>query len=468
MARYQSWGCYPKIQHQEIQPLFWAHESPPFESWEHSILPHGYGRSYGDSCLNEGGILLDTISLNRLLSFDPSTGILQCESGVSLHEILKIIVPHGWFLPVTPGTQFVSIGGAIANDVHGKNHHRAGTFGCHVNGFEILRSNRTRMYCSQTHNTEWFRATIGGLGLTGVILWAEIQLQPISSPWIIAERLKFSNLEEFFVLSSHSEEDFEYTVAWIDCFAPEKNLGRGIFIRGNHGNAQSSPPHAPKSRKSLQVPFDFPSFFLNPVTLKFFNTLYYHAIPRSSGLNNESYEQFFYPLDSILDWNRLYGSCGFLQYQCVMPPEHQKEGIHALLTRIKQSGQGSFLAVLKQFGALSSPGLLSFPRPGTTLALDFAFRGPRTLDLLNSLDEIVQEYGGAVYPAKDARMSASHFQRFFPQWENLIQFLDPKFSSSFWRRVTTATGPHCLTGKKHEMHSNSLSESDKTLMSVSS
>ena len=466
MARYQSWGCYPKTQRQQVHPILWAHEAPQFETLESSVLPHAYGRSYGDSCLNEGGILLDTISLNRFLSFDASTGILKCESGVSLQEILKVVISHGWFIPVTPGTQFVSIGGAIANDVHGKNHHRSGTFGCHVNSMEILRSDGTRMYCSRTENPEWFRATVGGLGLTGLILWAEIQLTHIRSPWILAERLKFSHLEEFFLLSSSSEKDFEYTVAWIDCFAPENNLGRGIFIRGNHGNAQNSPTHTPKSRKYLQVPCNFPSCFLNPAALKLFNALYYHSRPFSSELKNETYEQFFYPLDSILNWNRLYGTFGFLQHQCVIPPEHQKEGIYALLAKIKNSGQGSFLAVLKQFGSISSPGLLSFPRPGTTLALDFAFQGARTLDLLASLDEIVLQYGGAVYPAKDARMSASNFQRFFPQWKTLIQFVDPKFSSSFWRRVTTSHTSHGLMEEPSGRLLDPLSKSENTLISM--
>ncbi len=467
MTHYHSWGCYPNVQHQQAYPLFWTTDCPSFDAWEHTVLPHGYGRSYGDSCLNEGGILLNTTPLNRFISFDPSTGILQCESGVSLHEILKIIVPQGWFLPVTPGTQFVSIGGAIANDVHGKNHHRAGTFGCHVNGFELLRSNGRRMYCSPMMNVDLFQATIGGLGLTGLILWADIQLKPIQSPWIKAERLKFSALDEFFMLSSQSEKDYEYTVAWIDCFAPEKNLGRGIFIRGNHGNAHNCPPHAPKSRKGVQIPFNFPSFVLNSRTLKLFNALYYHSMTQSSTFKSESHEQFFYPLDSILDWNRLYGTPGFLQFQCVIPPDYQKEGILALLTKIKKSGQGSFLAVLKQFGNLRSPGLLSFPRPGTTLALDFSYRGPRTLNLLNSLGDMVQDYGGAVYPAKDAQMSPSHFQKFFPQWENLEHFIDPKFSSSFWRRVTAPQSQN-LDGEMQGKIPELLLHSDKILTSATS
>ena len=456
MARYESWGCYPKIKNQQVQPLLWTHEAPSLQSCAQNVLPHGYGRSYGDSCLNEGGILLDTTGINRFLSFDSATGLLRCESGVSLHEIIKTLAPHGWFLPVTPGTKYVSVGGAIANDVHGKNHHLAGTFGCHVRGFELLRSDGTRRYCSLDTHPDLFQATIGGLGLTGLILWADIQLKHIPNQWITAERVKFSHVEDFYELSFQSERDFEYTVAWIDCFASVEKLGRGIFIRGNHNN-QPNAPHAQKFRKTIQVPCNVPSYFLNTKTLKIFNALYYHSAPKCKGPHHESFDQFFYPLDSILDWNRLYGNRGFLQYQCVIPPEHQKEGIKKVLRTIQESGQGSFLAVLKQFGNLPSPGLLSFPRPGTTLALDFAYQGPKTLNLLNTLDDMVMDYGGAVYPAKDARMSPSHFQQFFPHWDTFKKFVDPKFSSSFWRRVTNCSHSQACSDQNFITNPNTYS-----------
>ena len=450
MTRYQSWGCYPKAHPQHVKSLFWTQDLPHFNSWDTPVLPFGFGRSYGDSCLNNDGILLSTRGLNRFLGFDPLTGILRCESGVSLQEILRIFVPKGWFLPVTPGTQMVSIGGAIANDVHGKNHHRAGTFGCHVQNFELLRSNGERLSCSLKQNPEMFRATIGGLGLTGLILWADIQLKPICSPWISAERIRFRTLNEFYALSADSEPNFEYTVAWIDCFAPKRQLGRGIFIRGNHQtNPSPCGPNVSPGR-TLRVPRGVPSSLLNSFTLKLFNSLYFQLNPRMATLHDEPYPSFFYPLDSLLDWNRLYGKNGFLQYQCVIPQTNQESGMEALLKTIQRSGQGSFLAVLKQFGFRSSPGLLSFPKPGTTLALDFAFKGRRTLDLLNILDEIVFHCGGSVYPAKDARMSSYHFQKFFPQWKDLLPLIDPKFSSSLWRRVTTPQDGTPTTDKNME------------------
>ncbi len=456
MTNYQSWGCYPKASPHHVEPIYWPQDLPNLNSWDRPVLPYGYGRSYGDSCLNNDGVLLSTRTMNRFLGFDRSTGILRCESGVSLQEILRLFVPKGWFLPVTPGTQMVSIGGAIANDVHGKNHHRAGTFGCHVYGVELLRSNGEHVYCSLSQHPEMFRATIGGLGLTGLILWAEIQLKPINGPWICAERIKFRTLEEFFSLSADSEPNFEYTVAWIDCLAPRRQLGRGIFIRGNHQNNPSPSRPFPFPGRTLQVPRTGPSSLLNAHTLKLFNALYFHSNPKIAPLHDEPYYSFFYPLDSLLNWNRLYGRKGLLQYQCVIPPTDQERGTHTLLKTIQQSGQGSFLAVLKQFGSHLSPGLLSFPKQGTTLALDFAFKGQSTLDLLNTLDAIVCEYGGAVYPAKDARMSPYHFQTFFPQWKDFLPFIDPKFSSSFWRRVTTPQDGTPTTEKNMHKESSDL------------
>src|SRR5215469_5918468 len=228
-----SWGCYPRVAPRQVIPVFWRNEMPDLASLETSILPYGYGRSYGDSCLNEGGVTLDVSHLKRFLAFDEELGLLRCEAGVALGEILELVVPRGWFLPVTPGTKFVSVGGAIANDVHGKNHHRAGTFGCHVTQFELLRSTGERLLCSPEENVDLFRATIAGLGLTGVILWAELQLKRIIGPYIDMQRIRFTSLKEFQQLAEESEQDFEYTVAWVDCFASGAELGRGFFTRGN-------------------------------------------------------------------------------------------------------------------------------------------------------------------------------------------------------------------------------------------
>jgi FAD/FMN-containing dehydrogenase len=380
-------------------------------------------------------VLLDARGLDRYIAFDPGTGILRCEAGVLLSEILELTVPRGWFLAVTPGTKLVTVGGAIANDVHGKSHHRMGTFGCHVRQFELLRSDGTHLLCSPTENPEWYQATIGGLGLTGLILWAEIALKPIANPYIDLETIRYGHLDEFFQLSSESDRDFEYTVSWIDCLARGRSLGRGLFMRANHAAALCPDrPRAP--HRGFTFPVEPPLSLVNGVTLRAFNFLYYHRQLKKQQRAIVHYDPFFYPLDAIRQWNRLYGRRGFLQYQCVVPFREGAASLQEILGRIAAAGSGSFLAVLKVFGDIASPGLLSFPRPGITLALDFPNRGRKTLDLLESLDEVVRRAGGAVYPAKDARMSRYSFQQYFPQWEMLQRYRDPHFSSSFWRRVT--------------------------------
>ena len=437
-----SWGRYPKVRARQVVPLFWRDSLPDLSSYEASVLPYGYGRSYGDSCLNEDGIVLDASHLNRFISFDEHSGVVCCEAGVSLADMLAVMVPRGWFLPVSPGTQFVSVGGAIANDVHGKNHHRAGTFGRHVTRLKLLRSNGERIVCSPTENEHLFRATIGGLGLTGVILWAEIQLKSIVSPLINMERIRYGSLAEFMQLSNESDEQFEYTVAWVDCLATGKATGRGLFLRGNHDETPFATPamgHL-KRKLSLSVPIDMPSLLLNTLTMKAFNEVYYHAQREQRIQKTVPYAPFFHPLDAIQHWNRLYGKRGFLQYQCVVPHENGLAVMKDLLQRIAHSGEGSFLTVLKKFGNVPSPGLLSFPRPGLTLALDFPYNGRKTLQLFEQLDTIVCASGeqgqAAVYPAKDARMSAESFQAYYPQWEAFVPHIDPMFSSSFWRRVS--------------------------------
>jgi FAD/FMN-containing dehydrogenase len=431
-----SWGRYPKVRHSQVQSIYWRNELPDLGQLEDSALPFAYGRSYGDSCLNAGGVSLDVSHLERFIAFDEETGLLRCESGVSLAEILEVMVPRGWFLPVTPGTKFVSVGGAIANDIHGKNHHRGGTFGCHVTCFELLRSNGERLLCSPEQNSELFRATIGGLGLTGLILWAEFRLKPIVNPYIDMEHIRFSSLDEFFAISAESDADYEYTMSWVDILIGGENLCRGIFMRGNHNQSRELAEKPMKKRLPLAVPIDFPPFVLNSLTVRAFNELLYHAQVPKRVHKIVSYDPFFYPLDSIHNWYRMYGKRGFLQYQFVIPFEEGHHAMREILGRIRHSGEGSFLTVLKKFGDVQSPGMLSFPRPGLTLALDFAYGGPKTLRLLDELDRIVLQSGGAVYPAKDARMSAASFQTFFPRWKEFSAYVDPKFSSSFWRRVT--------------------------------
>ena len=426
-----SWGRYPRVD-QTVIDLADRHRRLP--AVEGSLLPYGNGRSYGDSCLNEGNTLVHTRALDHFIAFDVYTGVLECEAGLQLSRILDLVVPQGWFVPVTPGTRFVTIGGAIANDVHGKNHHRAGNFGRHVLELELLRSDGRLLVCSPQTNPEWFAATIGGLGLTGLVTRARIQLRRIAGPWMSTEVHRFYNLAGFFRLSEGADQDFEYTVAWIDCLATGGSLGRGLFTRANH--APACPDRRPAASSTrLRMPFTPPFSLVNRFTLRSFNALYYHRQRQPVIHATTHYEPHFYPLDAIGNWNRMYGPHGFMQYQCVVPPSDAEARIAQLLEVIAASGSGSFLAVLKQFGSLASPGMLSFPRPGTTLALDFPNQGARTLALLDRLDEIVAAAGGAVYPAKDARMSGAHFRQYFPNWDSFLPFVDPQFSSSFWRRV---------------------------------
>ncbi len=432
----QSWGRYPRVKHTQVIPIYWRSEVPDLEHIEQPVLPYAYGRSYGDSCLNENGISLDVSHLNRFISFDEETGLLCCEAGVSLAEILAVMVPRGWFLPVTPGTKFVSIGGAIANDIHGKNHHAAGTFGCYVARLKLLRSDGQRLTCSPTENPTLFQATIGGLGLTGLILWAELKLKPIANPYIDVDHIRFASLDEFFAISAESDQNFAYTVSWVDLLIGGEALCRGIFTRGNHNSSPELARKPLKKRIPLAIPFNLPQFVLNTFTVKSFNELYYHKQPGKRVHTIMSYDPFFYPLDSIREWNRVYGKRGFLQYQFVVPFTGGREAMREILERIRKSGAGSFLTVLKEFGSIESPGILSFPRPGLTLALDFAYAGEKTLRLLEELDTIVRYYDGAIYPAKDARMSAESFQQFYPRWQEFAQYVDPHFSSSFWRRVS--------------------------------
>lgn len=427
-----SWNRYPRVEHRK--ELFLFDRFCDFPSTEGSCLPHGNGRSYGDVCLNESGTLLRTRRLDRFISFDRVTGRLRCEAGVLLKEILDLVVPQNWFLPVTPGTKFATVGGAIANDVHGKNHHCAGSFGNHVICLELLRSDGRRIVCSMEEAKEWFTATIGGLGLTGLITWAEIQLVPISNPWMLVQYRRFSSLDEFWEINQEAEHHWPYTVAWLDCLSSGRGQGRGIYMAGRH-----APPAARSLKyrpKTLRFPLDPPFSLVNSLSLRLFNAVYYRR-PLKQGPVLTHFEPFFYPLDGLLDWNRIYGRKGFFQYQCVLPPGAAREGMRMMLTKIAASGQGSFLVVLKTFGSIPSRGLLSFPRPGVTLALDFPNRGQKTLQLFNELDAIVRDAGGALNPSKDARMPAQMFKTGFPNWERFSAFIDPKFSSSFWRRVST-------------------------------
>ena len=437
MKNYQSWGRYPKIDsdNQDVYHVYPDSFSFPESSEDADNTPvflaYGQGRSYGDVCQNQDGILLDTQHLDHFIEYDREKGILRCEAGVTFENILQLIIPHNWFLPVTPGTKYISVGGAIANDVHGKNHHKEGTFGRHVLKFELLRSNGDKLICSPTDNADLFNATIGGLGLTGLINWVEFSLKKIAGSNISQESFRFNNLKEFFSLSDQSDKDWEYTVAWIDCLATGDELGRGLFMRGNH--CEEKKKHKFKTSK-LSIPFDAPGFLLNKYTVNAFNNLYFKKPLKQ--YSEVDYDPFFYPLDAILNWNRMYGRKGFMQYQCVIPTEHREIAMLEILSIISASGQASFLSVLKEFGDIESPGMLSFPRQGTTLALDFPNRGEKTLNLLNELDAITLKYSGSVYPAKDSRMKPESFAKYYPNWKEFEKYIDPLFSSDFKNRVS--------------------------------
>ena len=398
-------------------------------------LAHGLGRSYGDVALNENGALLTTPRLSHFISADWTTGIVRAAAGLSSEELLRVSVPRGWFLPVTPGTKFVTMGGAVANDVHGKNHHHAGSFGAHVRRIGLLRSDNGLVECGPDTNAELFALTIGGLGLTGIILWVEFQMSRIGSAFLDTENLPCASLEDFFRMSEESK-DWPFTVMWVDCLATGTSLGRGIFSRGRPLSDGRLIPH---SQKALALPVTPPGWILNSVTLRAFNALYRRR-PGASYTGAMHYDPFFYPLDRIHGWNKLYGKRGFFQHQSIIPLENGKAGVTKLLERIAASGQGSFLSVLKVHGREKSPGVMSFCREGVSLALDFANRGDVTLELLKDLDRITRDHGGRLYPAKDAHMSPDFFQESYPAWARLESARDPKISSSFWRRVTQNKG----------------------------
>jgi len=391
------------------------------------------GRSYGDAGLNPGGVLWCTAGLDRFIAFDPVAGTLRCEAGVLLRDIQQLVVPRGWMLPVSPGTQFVTVGGAIANDVHGKNHHAVGTFADHVTRLVLQRTDGEVIECGPSLSPEWFAATVGGVGLTGVIVSADLQLRPVKGPWLETETIPFDSLDRFFQLSSQSERDWEYTVSWIDCLAGGQ--GRGLFMRGNHAAADEP---APPTRQPRRVPITPPVPLINGLSLRAFNTAYFRMGQWRAGTSRQHYQAFFYPLDNLLEWNRIYGPKGFFQYQCVVPFDNGAQVTRDMLSVIARSGRGSFLAVLKTFGQRSSLGMLSFPRPGVTLALDFANTGPEVEQLFAQLDGLVAEAGGRLYLAKDARMPRSLFEAGYPRLQEFLSYRDRGVSSELSRRLMGA------------------------------
>ncbi|MEL6473953.1 MAG: FAD-binding oxidoreductase [Pseudomonadota bacterium] len=434
---WRSWGGVERAAHRVATPL---HDNQliaalsDLDGRDDDCLAVGLGRSYGDTCINPGEAILDMTGLDRFIAFDPEAGTLRAQAGVSLFDILALIIPYGFYLPTTPGTRYVTLGGAIANDVHGKNHVSAGTFGRHVRRIGLIRSDGTRIELGPEDNSGLFAATISGLGLTGVIAWAEVSLARIPSSTIRQQVRVFANLDEFFDLSEAYGETHEHAVAWVDCLAKGKNLGRGIYSFGDWDEDGSLKVH-PKP-KSVAFPLEAPGFLLNRFSLSAFNSLYYRLNASRAGPSTVAYDKFFYPLDAIRNWNRMYGRRGFYQYQSVVPPETARDATREMLSIIAASGTGSFLAVLKMFGAKPSPGYLSFPMEGVTLALDFPNQGKKTLELLGALDRVVMQANGRLYPAKDGRMPRAMFETGYDRLDAFKTHIDPGLGSAFWNRMT--------------------------------
>ncbi len=434
---FESWGRYP-VYDADVRSVHWQDQFPRvIDGVHHGALPVGMGRSYGDVCLLKDGTLVKTTGMNRLLGFNPDTGVLTAEAGITLAQILDFAVPRGFFLPVTPGTKYVTLGGAIANDIHGKNHHVAGTFGCHVPQFELVRSDGTRLRCSPTENPEMYSATIGGLGLTGMITWAQLRLKPIVSRKIDYQGIQFHGIDEFLDLTTQSQ-NIEYTVSWIDVTSTGKNFARGVFMQGDHSKVPNELKTSPEPK--LVFPIELPGWVLNGASVGTFNSVFFHKQMKERVSALQDYEPFFYPLDAVLKWNKMYGKRGLLQFQYVIPWEHAREGTIAILHAVAKSGLASFLAVLKAFGDVPSPGMMSFPKPGITLALDFPIKPEKSFALFDRLAEMTYEFGGRLYPAKDARMTAMQYQAFYPQWQRFARYKDPALTSSFWERVVGGQG----------------------------
>ncbi len=408
-----------------------------------SLISRGMGRSYGDASLNSGrGVILHE-RLNRILSFDPETGLLHCEASVTLAEIIDVFLPQGFFPAVTPGSKNISLGGAIAADVHGKNHHRDGTISGQVLGFHVLTGEGELVSCSRSENSRLFWATLGGMGLTGAVVDVRLKLRRVDSSYLKTQTIRTTDLQETLDEIILRDRDYDYSVAWIDCLARKKSLGRALLLRANPASPSELPsferesPYSIRRKLPLTVPFSMPSFFLNSGNMKAFNSCFYWWPRRTEALRD--FESYFYPLDAISNWNRVYGQKGVLQYQLVLPLESSSQGLREILERVAESGWASFLGVLKSTGP-ESGGLLSFPFEGTSLALDFPNRHDSIFAFLRELDRLVIHYGGRTYLAKDSSLTPSTFRTMYPAYEDFLEVkaeVDPngRFSSSLSRRI---------------------------------
>lgn len=431
MVRLSGWGRYPEREAELHAPRDDAEAAALVAGRAGPVIARGNGRSYGDSAIG-AGVTLSTRHLNHMLRFDAATGALEAEAGVILGDIIKSFLPRGWFPPVTPGTKYVTLGGMIAADVHGKNHHVDGSFGNFVDWIDLLGADGTVTRCSTSANPELFAHTIGGMGLTGIILRAGIRLRAVPSGWIRQELIAAPDLAAT-MAAFEAADQATYSVAWIDCLAKGAAQGRSLLMLGAHATRDELPPgraaapyRTPQKRKR-QMPFTLPSGLLNRTTVSAFNRLYYARQSRNRGPQIIDWDSYFYPLDSLLGWNRIYGRKGFVQFQCVLPPETAEPGLRKLLDLTATAGMGSFLAVLKRLGAQESR--FSFPMEGYTLALDFPM-SDRTEGLMQRLDQVAIAHGGRFYLAKDARMGAE-----------ILQASDPRAEAfQAWRAAQEQTG----------------------------
>jgi decaprenylphospho-beta-D-ribofuranose 2-oxidase len=435
------WGRYPRRLCKVICPQEISEAAPPQAG---GMIARGQGRSYGDAAMSEEGMVMLTEKLDRFLTFDEQNGILIAQAGTTLAEVLNEFLPRGWFPSVVPGTKFVSLGGCVAADIHGKNHHRDGAFGCHVKEIEIVLADRSRRRCSPQKEAALFWATVGGMGLTGIITEVALKLIPVTSSYLIVQHHQAKDLDASLEVLSDKVWDDHYTVAWIDCLAKAGKLGRSILMRGHHAEVDDLPANLrgrpfSKPRRRHNLGFDLPSWLLSSASVGAFNKLYYRLQGRRQQPFIADYERFFFPLDRIENWNRMYGKRGFIQYQCVLPPAQAREGMRMLLEALARAGRSSFLSVLKRFGP-ADLGLLSFPIEGYTLTLDLPVSDPGLFPFLDSLDAIVLKYGGRVYLAKDARLRAETFRAMYPrlnEWQQIKAQVDSenRFASDLARRL---------------------------------
>jgi decaprenylphospho-beta-D-ribofuranose 2-oxidase len=435
------WGRYPKRLSTVITPLDITEAVPPREG---QMIARGQGRSYGDAAMCEDGMVMLTERLSRFLSFDPRTGLLRAEAGTTLKEVIEEYLPRGWFPSVVPGTKFVSLGGCAAADIHGKNHHRDGAFGAHVTEIEMVLADRSRQRCSPVKDPSLFWATVGGMGLTGIITEIVFQLIPVESAYVVVQLHQASNLDASFEVLADKTWDDHYTVAWIDCLATDEKMGRSVLLRGHHAKLDDLPERLrrqpfPKPRRQHTLSFDFPSWMLSALSVKAFNEFYYllHGWRKQPFIAD--YDSFFFPLDRLHNWNRMYGKRGFIQYQCVLPSAVALGGMRTLLATLAEAGRASFLSVLKRFGPAGS-GFLSFPMEGYTLTLDLPAGDAELFPFLEKLDEIVLKCNGRIYLAKDARLPAATFRSMYQgldAWQKIKSRVDPqnRFDSDLARRL---------------------------------